>query len=45
MASTGHLWRKPGKVLYFRFLFAILGVDRAQKLAKHNRLRAFIAIT
>ena len=29
---------KPGKVLCYRFLFAILGVDRAQfNLTKYNR--------
>ena len=36
---------KPGKVLYCRFLFAILGGDRAQNLAKYNRLRVFMLLT
>ena len=27
---------KPGKVLCYRFLSAILGVDRAQNLTKYN---------
>ena len=37
---------KPDKVLYCRFLFAILGVDRAQNLAKYNRrLRVFMQLT
>ena len=37
---------KPGKVLCYRFLFLILGVDRAQHLTKHNRwLRVFIQLT
>ena len=37
---------KPGKVLCSRFLFAILGVDRAQNLTKYNRwLRVFIQLT
>ena len=36
---------KPGKVRY-RFLFAILGVDRAQNLTKYNRwLRVFTQLT
>ena len=37
---------KPGKVLFDRFLFVILGVDRAQNLTKYNRwLRVFIQLT
>ena len=37
---------KPGKVLCYRFLFPILGVDRAQNLTKYNRgLRVFIQLT
>ena len=37
---------KPGKVLCYMFLFAILGVDRAQNLTKYNRwLRVFIQPT
>ena len=37
---------KPGKVLCCRFLFASLGVGRAQKLAKYNRrLRVFMQLT
>ena len=37
---------KLGKVLCCRFLFAILGVGRAQDLAKYNsRLRVFIQLT
>ena len=37
---------KPGKVLCYRFLFPILGVDRAQNLTKYNRwLRAFMQLT
>ena len=37
---------KPGKVLCDRFLFAILGVDRAQNLTKYNRLlREFMQLT
>ena len=37
---------KPGKVLCDRFLFAILGVDRAQNLTKYNRwLRAPMQLT
>ena len=36
---------KPGKVLCYRFLFAILGVDRAQNLTKYNRwLRVFMKL-
>ena len=35
-----------GKVLCNRFLFPILGVDRAQNLTKYNRwLRVFIQLT
>ena len=34
---------KPGKVLCCRFVFAILGVEGAQNLAKYNRwLRVFM---
>ena len=37
---------KPGKVLCYRFLFAILGVDRAQNLTKYNRwLGVFMQLT
>ena len=37
---------KPRKVLCCRFLFAFLGVDRAQNLAKYNRrLRVFMLLT
>ena len=37
---------KPGKVLCCRFLFAILGVDRAQNLTKYNWwLRVFMQLT
>ena len=36
---------KPGKVLCCRFLFAIWGIDRAQNLAKYNRLRVFTQLT
>ena len=37
---------KPGKVLCYRFLFAILGADRAQNLTKYNKwLRVFIQLT
>ena len=37
---------KPGKFLCFRFSFAILGVDRAQNLAKYDRrLRVFMLLT
>ena len=37
---------KPGKVLCFMFLFAVLGVDRAQNLTKYNGwLRVFIQLT
>ena len=37
---------KPGKVLCCKFLFSILGVGRAQHLAKYNRrLRAFMQLT
>ena len=37
---------KPGKVLCCRFLFAILGVDRAQNLEKYSRwLRVFMQLT
>ena len=37
---------KPGKVLCYMFLFAILGVDCAQNLTKYNRwLRVFIQPT
>ena len=37
---------KPGKVLCYRFLFPILGVDHAQNLTKYNRwLRVFIQLT
>ena len=36
---------KPGQVLCKRFLFPILGVDRAQNLIKYNRwLRVFIQL-
>ena len=34
---------KPGKVLFCMFLFAILGVQSVQNLAKYNRwLRVFM---
>ena len=37
---------KPGKALCCRFLFAFLGVESAQNLAKHNRwLGVFIQLT
>ena len=37
---------KPGKVLCCRFLFAILGIDRAFNLAKYNRwLHVFMQLT
>ena len=37
---------KLGKVLFCVFLFAILGVDYAQNLAKHKRwLRVLIQLT
>ncbi len=37
---------KPGKVLCYRFLFAILEVDSAQNLTKYNRwLRVFMQLT
>ena len=37
---------EPGKVLCCRFLLAILGVDRAQNLAKYDRrLRLFMQVT
>ena len=37
---------KPGKDLCYRFLFPILGFDRAQNLTKFNRwLRVFIQLT
>ena len=37
---------KPGKVLCYRYLFAILGVNRAQNLTQHNRwLRVLIKLT
>ena len=37
---------KPSKVLCYRFLFPILGDDRAQNLTKYNRwLRVFIQLT
>ena len=37
---------KPGKVLCYRFLFALFGVDRAQNKAKYyRRLREFIQLT
>ena len=37
---------KPGHVLCYRFLFAILAVDRAQNLIKYNRwLRVFMQLT
>ena len=37
---------KLGKVLCYRFLFDILGVDRAQNLTKYNRwLRLFMQLT
>ena len=37
---------KPGKVLCCRFLFAILGVESAQKLVEYNRrLRVFMQLT
>ena len=37
---------KPGKLLCYRFLFAILGIDRAQNLTKYNSwLRVFIQLT
>ena len=37
---------RPGKVLYCKFLFAILGVNRAHNLAKYNRwLRVFMLLT
>ena len=37
---------KPGKDLCCRFLFAILGVDRAQNLTKYNRwLGVFMQLT
>ena len=37
---------KRGKVLCYRFLFAILGVDRAQNLTKYRRwLRVFMQLT
>ena len=37
---------KPGKVLCYRFLFPILGADRAQNLKKYNGwLRVFIQLT
>ena len=37
---------KDGKVLCCRVLFAVLGVDRAQNLAKYNRwLRVFMELT
>ena len=37
---------KPGKVLCYRFLFAILGVGHAQNLTKYNRwLRVFMQLT
>ena len=28
---------KPGKVLCYRILFAVLGVERAQNLTKYNK--------
>ena len=37
---------KPGKVLCYRFLFAILGIDLAQNLTKYNRwLHVLIQLT
>ena len=37
---------KPGKVLCYRLLFPILGVDPAQNLTKYNRwLRVFMELT
>ena len=37
---------KPGKALCCMFLFAILGVDRAQNLTKYNRwLHMFMQLT
>ena len=37
---------KRGKVLCYRFLFAILGVDHAQNLTKYNRwFRVLIKLT
>ena len=34
------------KVLCCRFLFIVLGIDRAQNLTKHNRrLRVFMQLT
>ena len=37
---------KPGKVLCYRFLFAILGADRAQNLTYYKRwLRVFMQLT
>ena len=37
---------KPGKVLCYKFLFPILGVDPAQNLKKYNTwLRVFIQVT
>ena len=35
---------KPGKVLCYRFLFPILGVDRAQNLTKYNILHRVMRI-
>ena len=37
---------KPRKILCCRFLFAILGIDSAQNLAKYSRrLRVFMQLT
>ena len=37
---------KPGKVLCCTFLFAIMGVDCEQNLAKYNRrLHVFVQLT
>ena len=37
---------KPDKVLCYRSLFALLGVDRAQNLTKYNRwLHVLIQLT
>ena len=37
---------KPGKVLCYRFLLPILGVDRAQNLTNYNRwLHVFIQLS
>ena len=37
---------KPGKVLCYRFLITILGIDRVQNLTNYNRwLRVFMQLT